>query len=127
MASMDNSNIGDISNAMTKNYNNAQIDDTFNKVMCCYNNLTIDFPKTQQNISLGEYEETYNELISQKPPYFFQYAKDKKRDNCKKISDSNCDRICAYIRKETANKKYKWKSDNKFNVAMLLDKNLIIR
>lgn len=121
VASMDNSNIGDISNAMTKNYNNAQIDDTFNKVMCCYNNLTIDFPKTQQNISLGEYEETYNELISQKPPYFFQYAKDKKRDNCKKISDSNCDRICAYIRKETANKKYKWKSDNKFNVAMLLD------
>lgn len=121
VASMDNSNIGDISNAMTKNYNNAQIDDTFNKVMCCYNNLTIDFPKTQQNISLGEYEETYNELINQKPPYFFQYAKDKKRDNCKKISDSNCDRICAYIRKETANKKYKWKSDDKFNVAMLLD------
>lgn len=121
MASMDNSNIGDISNAMTKNYNNAQIDDTFNKVMCCYNNLTIDFPKTQQNISLGEYEETYNELINQKPPYFFQYAKDKKRDNCKKISDSNCDRICAYVRKETANKKYKWKSNDKFNVAMLLD------
>ena len=64
---------------MTKNYNNAQIDDTFNKVMCCYNNLTIDFPKTQQNISLGEYEDTYNELINQKPPYFFQYAKDKKK------------------------------------------------
>ena len=31
VASMDNSNIGDISNVMTKNYNNAQIDDTFNK------------------------------------------------------------------------------------------------
>lgn len=121
VASMDNSNIGDISNAMTKNYNNEQIDDTFNKVMCCYNNLTIDFPKTQQNISLGEYEKTYNELINQKPPYFFQYAKDKKRDNCKKISNSNCDRICAYVRKETANKKYKWKSNDKFNVAMLLD------
>lgn len=47
--------------------------------------------------------------------------KDKKRDNCKKISNSNCDRICAYVHKETANKKYKWKSNDKFNVAMLLD------
>lgn len=124
VASMDNSNIGDISNAMTKNYNNAQIDDTFNKVMCCYNNLTIDFPKTQQNISLGEYEKTYNELINQKPPYFFQYAKDKKRDNCKPLSDSNCDRICAYIRKSTNNKRYTWKTDKPFKVGVLFDESI---
>ena len=124
VASMDNSNIGDISNAMTKNYNNAQIDDTFNKVMCCYNNLTIDFPKTQQNISLGEYEKTYNKLINQKPPYFFQYAKDKKRDNCKPLSDSNCDRICAYIRKSTNNKRYTWKTDKPFKVGVLFDESI---
>lgn len=122
--SMDNSNIGDISNAMTKNYNNDEIDDEFNKVMCCYNNLTIDFPKTQQNISLGEYEGKFRQLINEKPPYFFQYAKNKKRDNCKELSNSNCDRICAYIRKSTSNKRYMWKTDGKFKIAMLLDSSI---
>lgn len=122
--SMDNSNIGDISNAMTKNYNNDEIDDEFNKVMCCYNNLTIDFPKTQQNISLGEYEGKFRQLINEKPPYFFQYAKNKKRDNCKELSYSNCDRICAYIRKSTSNKRYMWKTDGKFKIAMLLDSSI---
>ena len=111
VASMDNSNIGDISNAMTKNYNNEEIDDEFNKVMCCYNNLTIVFPKTQQNICLGKYEDKFKQLINEQPPYFFQYAKNKKRDNCKPLSDSNCDRICAYIRKSTSNKRYTWKTD----------------
>lgn len=124
VASMDNSNIGDISNAMTKNYNNEEIDDEFNKVMCCYNNLTIDFPKTQQNICLGKYEDKFKQLINEKPPYFFQYAKNKKRDNCKELSNSNCDRICAYIRKSTSNKRYTWKTDKSFNAGILFDKNI---
>ena len=124
VASMDNSNIGDISNAMTKNYNNEEIDDEFNKVMCCYNNLTIDFPKTQQNICLGKYEKKFKQLINEQPPYFFQYAKDKKRANCKELSDSNCDRICAYVHKETSNKRYTWKTDEPFKVGVLLDKKI---
>lgn len=124
VASMNNSNIGDISNAMTKNYNNEEIDDEFNKVMCCYNNLTIDFPKTQQNISLGEYEDKFKQLINEKPPYFFQYAKNKKRDNCKSLSNSNCDRICAYIRKSTSNRRYTWKTDEPFKVGVLFDENI---
>ena len=124
VASMDNSNIGDISNAMTKNYNNENIDDAFNKIMCCYNNLTIDFPKTQHNISLGEYEEKYRKLTNEKPPYFFIYAKGKKRENCKKISNSNCDRICVYIRKKTNNKKYEWKNAEAFNVGVLCNREI---
>lgn len=124
VASMDNSNIGDISNAMTKNYNNENIDETFNKIMCCYNNLTIDFPKTQHNISLGEYEEKYRQLTNEKPPYFFIYAKGKKRENCKKISNSNCDRICVYIRKKTNNKKYEWKNVEAFNVGVLCNREI---
>lgn len=123
VASMDNSNIGDISNAMTKNYNNKAIDDTFNKVMCCYNNLTIDFPKTQQNISLGQYEEKFKLLTKEKPPYFFQFAKNKKSDNCKAVSSSNCDRVCTYIYKETSNKRYKWKNQEPFEVGVLCDRN----
>ena len=124
VASMDNSNIGDISNAMTKNYNNENIDETFNKIMCCYNNLTIDFPKTQHNISLGGYEEKYRQLTNEKPPYFFIYAKGKKRENCKKISNSNCDRICVYIRKKTNNKKYEWKNAEAFNVGVLCNREI---
>lgn len=124
VASMDNSNIGDISNAMTKNYNNENIDDAFNKIMCCYNNLTIDFPKTQHNISLGEYEEKYRKLTNEKPPYFFIYAKGKKRENCKKISNSNCDRICVYIRKKTNNKKYEWKNAEAFHVGVLCNREI---
>ena len=124
VASMDNSNIGDISNVMTKNYNNPVIDDDFNKVMCCFNNLTIDFPKTQHNITLGRYEEKYNQLKKEKVPYFFTFAKDKDRKNCKDLSDSNCDRICKYIHRKTGNKKYTWKSDETFKVGVLIDKNI---
>ena len=32
----------------------------FNKIMCCYNNLSIDYPKTQDIVKLGKYEDKYN-------------------------------------------------------------------
>ena len=53
---MENTQIGDISNVMTKNYNNADTDIDFNKIMCCYNNLSIDYPKTQNIVNLGSKE-----------------------------------------------------------------------
>lgn len=53
VSSMENTQIGDISNVMTKNYNNPNTDMEFNKVMCCYNNLSIDYPKTQNIVKLG--------------------------------------------------------------------------
>ena len=59
---MENTQIGDISNVMTKNYNNPDTDMEFNKAMCCYNNLSIDYPKTQDIVELGQYEEKYNAL-----------------------------------------------------------------
>lgn len=124
VSSMENSNIGDISNAMTKNYNNENTDETFNKVMCCFNNLTIDFPKTQKNISLGSYEEKYNQLLGEKAPYFFHYAKGKDRKNCKKSSNSNCDRICQYIHKQTGNKEYEWKNKTQFDPSILFNQKI---
>lgn len=74
---MENTQIGDISNVMTKNYNNADTDIDFNKIMCCYNNLSIDYPKTQDIVKLGKYEEKYNVLKGENNPYFFRYAKGK--------------------------------------------------
>lgn len=119
---MENTQIGDISNVMTKNYNNANTDMEFNKIMCCYNNLSIDYPKTQNIVKLGQYEEKYNCLKDENNPYFFIYAKAKKEDTCKAIGQSNADRVCDYIHKQTGNKKYKWKdTEKRFNPSMLFN------
>lgn len=53
ISSIENTQIGDISNVMTKNYNNSNTDMEFNKIMCCYNNLSIDYPKTQNIVQLA--------------------------------------------------------------------------
>lgn len=125
MSSMENTQIGDISNVMTKNYNNSNIDMEFNKIMCCYNNLSIDYPKTQKNIELGKYKEKYNKLKDEKNPYFFIYAKGKSRSVCKALSKSNADRVCEYIHKMTGNKKYLWKDkEKKFNPSMLFNQQI---
>ena len=119
---MENTQIGDISNVMTKNYNNPDTDMEFNKIMCCYNNLSIDYPKTQDIVGLGQYEEKYNALKGESNPYFFRYAKGKSKDSCKKISKSNADRVCDYIHKQTGNKKYAWKdTEKKFNPSILFN------
>lgn len=119
---MENTKIGDISNVMTKNYNNSDTDIEFNKIMCCYNNLSIDYPKTQNIVKLGNYVEKYNTLKEEKNPYIFIYAKGKSRDSCKKLGKSNTDRVCEYIHKNTGNKKYGWKDKNKkFNPSILFN------
>lgn len=119
---MENTQIGDISNVMTKNYNNQELDMEFIKIMCCYNNLSIDYPKTQNNVELEKYGTKYNTLKAEKNPYFFIYAKGKSEEVCKRPSDSNADRVCRYIHKQTGNKKYAWKdSEKKFNPSILFN------
>lgn len=119
---MENTQIGDISNVMTKNYNNADTDMEFNKIMCCYNNLSIDYPKTQNIVRLGQYEVKYHTLKAENNPYFFRYAKGKSQEACKKLSNSNADRVCAYIHKRTGNKNYAWKdTEKKFNPSILFN------
>lgn len=127
MSSIENTQIGDISNVMTKNYNNPDIDMEFNKIMCCYNNLSIDYPKTQKNLELGKYKEKYDKLKDEDNPYFFIYAKGKSKLRCKKVSGSNADRVCKYIHKMTGNKKYSWKDkEKKFNPSILFNQNISV-
>ena len=127
ISSMENTKIGDISNVMTKNYNNTDIDMEFNKIMCCYNNLSIDYPKTQKNIELGRHKEKYDKLKDEKNPYFFMYAKGKSKSSCKKVSGSNVDRVCKYIHKMTGNKKYLWKDkEKKFNPSLLFNQQITV-
>ena len=119
---MENTRIGDISNVMTKNYNNSDTDMEFNKIMCCYNNLSIDYPKTQDIVKLGIYETKYNALKAEGSPYFFIYAKGKGKKSCKEQGDSNADRICRYIHKKTGNKNYAWKdSEKRFDPSVLFN------
>lgn len=122
VSSMENTKIGDISNVMTKNYNSADTDMEFNKIMCCYNNLSIDYPKTQDIVKLGGYEIKYNVLKAEDNPYFFIYAKGKSKKSCKEQGDSNVDRICRYIHKKTGNKNYAWKdSEKRFDPSVLFN------
>lgn len=122
VSSMEHTQIGDISNVMTKNYNNPDTDMEFNKIMCCYNNLSIDYPKTQNIVKLGRYEEKYNIFKGEKNPYIFIYAKGKNKNSCKELGESNTDRVCKYIHKHTGNKKYAWKdSEKKYNPSILFN------
>ena len=105
LSSFNNENIGYVSNAITKVFNYVDEPDTkLIKVLCAYNNFVIDYFKTQKKMDLGEYAEQY-ELLKGKDslcPYFFHYAKDKKKRSCQKYNkNSNTDRICKYIRKQT--------------------------
>lgn len=127
MSCIENTQIGDISNVMTKNYNNPDIDMEFNKIMCCYNNLSIDYPKTQKNIELGEYAEKYKRLKDEDCPHFFIYAKGKKEKLCKSAGNSNADRVCLYIHEKTGNKKYSWKQRGKtFNPSILFNQQITV-
>lgn len=121
--SFNNTNIGEISNALTKHYNLAdEIDTMFIRFMTAYNNFVIDFPKSQYLPSLGEYEAEFTKWKSMKPPHFFMYAKDKKRENCAPESPaSNIDRLSTYVAKKTTRIKSDYGSGEKFNAGMLMD------
>ena len=124
----ENSQIGDISNVITKNYNSPDTDMEFNKIMCCYNNLAIDYPKTQNIVELGMYEEKYTALKNEKNPYIFIYAKGKRKSACKELGNSNTDRVCKYIHKNTGNRKYAWKdAGKKFNPSILFNNEISVK
>ena len=105
--SFENENIGNVSNAITKEFNSAGNPDlTFIRVLCAYNNFVIDYFKTQKKMDLGAYAERYEQMkdSSAKCPYFFRYAKGKKKDVCMEYNpDSNVDRINKYIQEHTKN------------------------
>lgn len=108
--SFENANIGEVSNAITKHLNlKAEPDLRFVKFMTAYNNFIIDHPKSQYMPELSnDYKEMFAELNSkiEKYPYFFKYAKDKKKDVCwayDKEEKSNVNRISKYIEKQTSN------------------------
>lgn len=129
----DNNVIGESSNAITKLWNSPMLkddplkyDDAIN-VFCAYSNYAIDFPKTGKNLSLGEYERLYKDLIPpedikerMKPPkvkypQFFRYAKGKK-SNLEEYTDSPMDRIAKYIDEQVGRKHYRYFDNSENNL-----------
>lgn len=102
--SFENSQIGKISNALTK-YLNQQVEPDLNfvRVMTAYNNFCIDHPKSQYMPVLNvEYQEKFDKLSDRQClyPYFFKYAKGKDSDQCEdyqKNEKSNVNCISKYI------------------------------
>ena len=119
------SNIGKVSNTLT----NIWSKDTYKrnmdniKKLCAYNNWIIDsakkleLPKLPKNIKTLMNNSTY--------PYFFQFAKNKKKSDCRPLGNGVIDRICKSIDNiEASNFDYS-QGFGKFDYKNLLNKKRI--
>lgn len=91
------SNIGKVSNKLTNIWNDENSMEKYSLMqkLCAYNNDVIDSAKT---LSIPKLPDEVKEVLrKEKYPYFFQYAKNKKEQQCKGMSNSVMDRICRSI------------------------------
>lgn len=132
--SFENSQIGYISNSLTKHWNKQDEPDLdFVRVLTAYNNFCIDNPKSQYMPELNsKYNDMYEALKNEKCPWFFKYAKDKKTEECENYTEdekSNVNRIAKYIMDATRNnKENRWDkdADSKFNPMYFQIKDFVI-
>jgi len=121
-------NIGIYSNKVTNLWN---VDDfnknTMNliKLLTAMNNYSIDSAKTLEMVELADEEKIkYKQLLkeaNQQMPYFFQFAKDKDKENVKDKNISTVNRICNEIETNVIdNYKYDFSKLGKFNVRYLV-------
>lgn len=91
------SNIGKVSNTLTNIWSRDDIEKHMDSIkkLCAYNNWIIDsakkleLPKLPKQIRKLMKNETY--------PYFFQFAKNKKKSDCRRMGNGVVDRICRSI------------------------------
>ena len=122
------SNIGKVSNTLTNIWSKSDHEENIDNIkkLCAYNNWIIDsakkleLPKLPKNIKQIMNNQTY--------PYFFQFAKNKKKSECRPIGDEVIDRICKSIDKTRYTEFDYSKGFGKFKVAKLLNnKKVVIR
>ncbi|AUN26242.1 hypothetical protein RSJ21_13655 [Clostridium botulinum] len=102
------SNIGKVSNKLTNIWNDENSMEKYSLMqkLCAYNNDVIDSAKT---LSIPKLPDEVKEVLrKEKYPYFFQYAKNKKEQQCKGMSNSVMDRICRSI-ESIGNTKFDYK------------------
>ena len=129
----DNENIGYVSNSITKLFNSdAAPDIKLVRILCAFNNFVIDYFKTQKAMDLKEYTDIYEKYKDKKSkcPWFFQYAKEKKKKFCEEYNEkSNCDRISKYIKDNTKEgiTKVDYSTDEQFNSDVLKNKEIEVK
>lgn len=97
-------NIGVISNQITKVWNSPNLTKDYEdalktvKLFTYINNQVIDYAKTLWKVDPpSEVEEMMKRYTKAKPPYFFIYAKDKKKSQVEPPNNSTMNRICQSI------------------------------
>lgn len=91
------SNIGKVSNTLTNIWAKDDCKDNMDiiKMLCAYNNWIIDSAKKLELPKLPKYvKETMNNKTY---PYFFQFAKNKEKKECRPIGNGVIDKICKSI------------------------------
>lgn len=95
IASYKSGNIGEVSNEISKCWNNNNgIKMTLNleqiKFLCAKNNFVIDSAKT---LYMPEFPKSINQYKSKKVPHFFIYAKNKKNEQVEELNESVVNRL----------------------------------
>lgn len=116
-------NIGMISNNITKIWNssNTNIEEKLKviKLLCLENNFTIDFAKTLYKPKRPkEINKLIKKYTAKKPPHFFIYAKDKKKEAVENIQDSTVNKLEKII--PNPNVSFKKLQLDKFNYKNLM-------
>lgn len=91
------SNIGKVSNTLTNIFSKDDYEKNMDNIkkLCAYNNWIIDSAK---KLELPKLPKDVKQLMNNKLyPYFFQFAKDKKKNECREIGNGVIDRICKSI------------------------------
>lgn len=112
-------NIGEISNSITKIWNNPNPDLDAIKILCMENNFVIDYAKTLfKPTRPPEWDARIKEAISGRVPRFFIYAKDKEVKQVNDRSQSTVDRLSGTIQSYKFN--FQRKQLGKFNYKLLM-------
>lgn len=112
-------NIGMISNNITKIWNSNNVDLDVIKLLCLENNFTIDYAKTLYKPSRPpKIKERIVAQTKSKLPYFFMYAKDKKRKQVEKRNRSTVNKLKGIIPKNTIS--FKESNVGKFDYKLLM-------
>ena len=91
------SNIGKVSNTLTNIWSKDDCESKSDEIkkLCAYNNWIIDSAK---KLELPKLPKNVKELMNNSMyPYFFQFAKNKKKNECRPMGNGVIDRICKSI------------------------------
>ena len=121
------SNIGKVSNTLTNIWSKSDHEENSDNIkkLCAYNNWIIDSAK---KLELPKLPKDIKQLMNNRTyPYFFQFAKNKKKSECRPMGNEVMDRICRSIDNiENSNFDYS-KGIGKFKLAKLLNNKNIDR